>query len=120
MENFTLVELATYHPHLLTHDKMIDLLAELDAWRELDDTPASVAARLSDAEDKVHDCERDHSDYDALKSFFDDVVSTMEEFGVCPGVEPSSVWFREAVMEYITKGEEACEVESFNARMEGK
>lgn len=53
MENFTLVELATYHPHLLTQDKLIDLLAELDAWRELDDTPASVAERLSDAEDKV-------------------------------------------------------------------
>lgn len=80
--NFSIVERAQGHGPAIGQDELLDLLAELDAWRgtfagarntrqiECVDTPEELVAYIEELESNQEN--PDHADYDDLKEFFDD------------------------------------------------
>ena len=65
MTNFNLVERAKGHGPAIEQGELLDLLAELDAWRGIGDTPEELAERPLCMDE-------DHADYDDLERFFRD------------------------------------------------
>ena len=73
--NFSLVERVRGHGHAIEQDELLDLLAELDAWRGAVseyhvDSPEECAALVAELD--ANQKNPDHADYDDLKEFFDD------------------------------------------------
>lgn len=75
--NFSLVERARGNGPAIGRDELLDLLAELDAWRfnaSLCDitAPENLKQVFDDLENRPLCIDEDHADYDDLKEFFDD------------------------------------------------
>ena len=108
MNNFSLEERARYAPESISHDELIDLLAELDAWRAMSDSesPEEVAKRVDALEEQAGQCnDEDHSNFDDYKEFFDDCVRTLEDAaGNWPCAEPWDMNLRSVILEAIEKG----------------
>lgn len=52
MENYTLLERARYYPASIGQDELIDLIEELESWRELDlGSPKDAAQHIERLED---------------------------------------------------------------------
>jgi len=113
-----LEELAKYSPEKITADIMVDLMAELHAWRNVvnwrtSETPEELEAYISDLEELSSQCNnKKHTNFDDYKLFFDDCVSTLEDIGGrCPCAEPYDNALKNYVLECITAGAEKLEAE---------
>jgi len=117
--NFSLVERAQGHGPWIERDELLDLLAELDAWRdtfagarntrqiECVDTPEELSAYIEELESNQEN--PDHADYDNLKEFFDDCVQALEdEGGHWPCAEAYDLNLRQVICDAIRNGAE-CE-----------
>ena len=82
--NYTLTERARYAPATLTNE-LPELMEELDHFRELGCTPGDLEDELN----SLREIEEKPADYESLQEFFNDMVSTNEEYAGCwPGAEP--------------------------------
>lgn len=119
--NSDLEELAKYSPGKITPEILVDLMAELNAWRRIGDacncsvieTPEDMENYIEGLEEQAGQCNlADHADYDDLKEYFDDTVRAMTDIG---GSWPCAAAYdqnlRAAVIECIERGAEIIETE---------
>lgn len=108
MTNYTLAERIQYAPESFSSDELIDLLGELDAWRDMSDSesPEDVSSRINALEEQAGKCnDSDHSNFDDYKEFFDDCVRTVEDVGGrWPCAEPYDLNLRVYICDAITRG----------------
>ena len=90
------------------HEDVGEALEELEAWREMAseietpewlDTPEEVAAHI----EKLAEVDEKPSDYDELKSFFEDCVDSLNKHWPC--AEPYDQNLRQVIMEAISRGD---------------
>jgi hypothetical protein len=102
-------EIARYQPELITPDLLIDLMAELQAYRVLiEDTPTEspegLAAYLSDLEEKAGQCNNeDHSNFDDYKLFFGYCVDSLNKHWPC--AEPWDTNLTRVICDAIARGD---------------
>ena len=104
--NYSLEELARYTPEAITQDTLIDLMAELDAYRKvLEDRhcydPEELASYIEELESNQEN--PDHADYYELKSFFEDCVDSLNAHW--PRANAYDQKLRKVIMEAISKGD---------------
>ena len=111
-------EAARYNPALLTQDVLIDLMSELQAYRDIAenarlDSPEELAAYVDELETKSGQCnDEDHSNFDDYKAFFDDAVSTIENAGGrWPCAEPCDTTLTAYLLQCIERGAEVLSAE---------
>ena len=112
MTNHSLSERAKYNPQSFSQEELIDLMVELDAWRNIIndiggdlDTPEEMSQYINELEDQSCQCNNEeHSDYDDLKEFFSDCVNSLNAHWPCP--EAYDMNLREVITQAIIKGEE--------------
>lgn len=113
MHNLSLLETLTYHPDLFAdpsmQEKILNALAKLQAFEQLDEEPEDLASRIEDLEEKSTECnDNDHSHFDYYKEFFEDVIGTIEDYeGRWPCAEPWQGEVQLRVREIIEAGCEA-------------
>ncbi len=106
--NFSLVERVRGHGPAIGQDELLDLLTELDAWREAVseyhvESPDECAALVAELDGNQSN--PDHADYDDLKEFFDDCVSALEdESGRWPCAEAYDLNLRQVICDALRKG----------------
>ena len=109
--NAPISERLRYAPHTLTEREVCDALRELEDWRATaDEFSCSDSEELGAYIDKLEakQC-KDHEDYDELKEFFQDCVSSLNKRW--PAAEPYDQNLRQVIMNAITRGdveEEEC------------
>lgn len=106
-----LEEIAKYKPELITPDVLVDLMSELQAWRNCVDrhyveSPEEAAAYVNDLEEKAFGCNSEaHAKFDYYKEFFEDCVNALEEnSGRWPCAEPYDNNLRAVICGAITRG----------------
>lgn len=110
--NFSLVERVRGNGPAIGQDELLDLLAELEAWREAIsgyhvESPEECAALVVELDGNQEN--PDHADYDDLKEFFDDCVQTLEdERGRWPCARAYDLNLRQVICDAIQRGAE-CE-----------
>ena len=79
--NFSLVERVQGHGPAIGQDELLDLLAELDAWRAIaeshqhsivGDTPEEILAGIVELEQRPLCVDEDHANYELLDRFYRD------------------------------------------------
>lgn len=91
-----LIERARYAPETIDNQELIEALEDLAKYRDIGgcDYPEGLAEEYAELEDR----EEKPKDYDDYKSFFDDVVSSMEDYcGRWPCASPSDQNLLQAV-----------------------
>jgi hypothetical protein len=103
-------EIARYQPELITPDLLIDLMAELQAWRDIGEqsnsaeTPEEALWYIQDLEEKAGQCNNEHhSNFDDYKSFFDDCVGSLNKHWPC--AEPWDTNLTQVICDAITRGD---------------
>lgn len=104
--NLSLIERAKLCPQSFSSDELADLFAELIEYRELADDnscddASEVKALIDDLEG--NQANPDHADYDDLKSFFDDCVSSLNS--AWPAAEAYDQNLRQVICDAIAKGD---------------
>lgn len=106
--NFSLVERVRGNGPAISQDELLDLLAELDAWRGAAsdyhvESPEECAALVAELD--ANQKNPDHADYDDLKEFFNDCVGALEdESGRWPCAEAYDLNLRQVICEAIRNG----------------
>jgi hypothetical protein len=105
--NLNLSERATYALSSFGAEELAELLAELDAYREINESPEELAAMIEELES--NQANPDHADYDDLKEFFADCVSSLNKDWPC--AEAYDQDLRQVICAAITKGDTEEEAE---------
>lgn len=111
MANFSLAERMQYNPESFSQDELIELMAELDAWRNIIheingniDNPEDMNKYVQELEEQSCQCNNEeHGDYDDLKEFFLDCVQALNQHWPCPDAYDMNL--REVITNAITKGD---------------
>jgi len=103
-------EIARYQPEIITPDLLVDLMAELQAWRTIGEqscsaeTPEYLQDYVKEMEEKACGCNNeDHSNFDDYKLFFDDCVNSLNKHWPC--AEPWDTNLTQVICDAIARGD---------------
>lgn len=100
--NLTLAERLEYDPDNVTREELIEALLDHESWVDLRDRRGS-ADEIEGYIDTLEEKEEKPSDYDDLKSFFDDCVESLNAHWPCAEVYDMNL--RTVICEAITRGD---------------
>ena len=103
----SLSERYNYAPHMVAAQEVLDALLELEAWRDAAYSGAEAVTEPEELEKRIATLEEITpcpTDYDDLKSFFEDCVESLGQRWACP--EAYDMDLRRVVTQAITRGDE--------------